>query len=152
MRLDDALLHKALKFSLGAFHSESKNRPPHFQCLASLRAVFIVDGVAIAVYLVDGILWRQVNAHLRLTFYAVFGIEEIGHLHALLQVVLRQLQHDVGLLRNGAAYISKLFLFSKKSISPIIRMPFSLRQGLILSFTMTIFLKESSILTRDWSS
>ena len=49
-------------------------------------------------------------------------------------------------------YISKLFLFSRKSISPIIRMPFSLRQGLILSFTITIFLKESSIFTNDWVS
>ena len=49
-------------------------------------------------------------------------------------------------------YISKLFLSSKKSISPIIRIPFSFRHGLMFPFTMTIFPKESSILSNDCSS
>ena len=57
-----------------------------------------------------------------------------------------------GYAKGMPVYTSKLFLFTKKSISPIIRMPFSLRQGLMLSFTITIFLKESSILTNDWVS
>ena len=59
-------------------------------------------------------------------------------------------RRQVGVKKAIPTYTSsKLFLLSKKSISPIIRMPFSLRQGLMLSFTMTIFLKESSILTND---
>ena len=47
---------------------------------------------------------------------------------------------------------SRLFLSSRKSIKPMKRIPFSLRHGLMLPLTTTIFLKESFILTRDCNS
>jgi len=47
---------------------------------------------------------------------------------------------------------SRLVLSSRKSIKPMKRIPFSLRHGLMLPLTTTIFLKESFILTRDCNS
>ena len=44
-------------------------------------------------------------------------------------------------------YRSKLFSLSKKSKSPIVRIPSSFRRGMMWSLTMIIFLKESSMLT-----
>ena len=41
---------------------------------------------------------------------------------------------------------------NKKSFSPIVRMPSSFLLGLISSFTMIIFLKESLILNSDADS
>ena len=59
--------------------------------------VTIVDGITVAVHLVDSILWRHIHALLP-AVNAVFGIKEISHLHALQQVVLGELQHYVWLL------------------------------------------------------
>ena len=51
-------------------------------------------------HLIDGILRRYIHA-LVFAVYTVFRIKEIGHLHALLQIVLGELQHDVWFLRHG---------------------------------------------------
>lgn len=60
--------------------------------------VLVVNGITIAVHLVDGIIWWSINTILP-SVYAVLGIEKICHLHALLQVVLGELQYDVRFLR-----------------------------------------------------
>ena len=75
----------------------------HFllQRRVALLVVLVIDGIAIAVHLVDGIIGRCVYACIRPVVDTVFGIKEIGHLHAFLYVILRQLQHDVGLLCYG---------------------------------------------------
>lgn len=49
-------------------------------------------------------------------------------------------------------YKSKLFSLSKKSKSPIVRIPSSFRRGMMWSLTMIIFLKESSMLISDRDS
>ena len=52
---------------------------------------------------------------------------------------------SVKLLEVYTYYISKLSSFRRKSKRPIVSMPSSLRRGMIWSFTMIIFLKESLI-------
>ena len=49
-------------------------------------------------------------------------------------------------------YKSKLFSLSKKSKSPIVRIPSSFRRGMMWSLTMIIFLKESFMLISDRDS
>ena len=49
-------------------------------------------------------------------------------------------------------YKSRLSGFNRKSMMPIITIPFSLRHSLILSFTTMIFLKESSMRTNEFCS
>ena len=59
------------------------------------------------------------------------------------------LSHTNTLFRG---YKSKLFSLSKKSKSPIVRIPSSFRRGMMWSLTMIIFLKESSMLISDRDS
>ena len=50
-------------------------------------------------HLVDSIYGRCVHL-IHFVCYPVFRIKKIGHLHALLQIVLRQLQNYIRFLRN----------------------------------------------------
>ena len=62
--------------------------------------VLIVDGIAVAVHLVDGVVGWQIHI-VGAAINAIFRIEKIGHLHALLHIVFSELEHDVGFLRHG---------------------------------------------------
>ena len=81
------------------------------------------------------------------------------HKHPPTQIVcLRIVYADIGgiLLTHTntlfRGYKSKLFSLSKKSKSPIVRIPSSFRRGMMWSLTMIIFLKESSMLISDRDS
>ena len=62
--------------------------------------ILVVNGIPIAVHLIDGIIrWRIHSFHIPVN--SIFRIKEVSHLHAFLDIVLRQLQYNIRLLRNG---------------------------------------------------
>ena len=65
-------------------------------------------------------------------------------------IILKNFTIIYALYKND--YKSKLSSLSKKSKRPIVSMPSSLRRGMMWSFTMITFLKESLMFVRERDS
>ena len=69
--------------------------------------IFVIDGIAISVHLVDSIFRWNVHTVFVFPVNTIFRIKQVSHFHSFLQIVLGKLQHNVRLL--GDSWHSPIF-------------------------------------------